>query len=102
MATIFPPPWKEKQDETGAEMLLVFSRQHSQEHVKMLQFRLSLVVRKSGSLTSRHNDISQPHGRLNVLLKGRLHKLVVLLDDAFDVPSALCDIPAEPADQPNV
>ncbi|PWA31921.1 hypothetical protein CCH79_00006493, partial [Gambusia affinis] len=49
--------------------------------------------------TSRHNDVGQPHGGFNVLLKGRLHKLVVLLDDAFNVPAAFCDVPAEPADE---
>lgn len=59
-------------------------------------------MRRSGSLTSWHDDISEPHGWLDVLLKGWLHKLVVLLDDAFNVPAALCDVPAEPADQPDV
>lgn len=53
-------------------------------------------------LTSWHNDISQPHSWLDVLLKRRLHKLVILLDDAFDVPSTLCDVPAQSTHQPDV
>lgn len=54
------------------------------------------------SLTSGHNNICQPHGRLDVLLKGRLHKFIVLLNNTFNVPAALCDVPAEPANQPDV
>lgn len=52
--------------------------------------------------TSRHNNISQPHAWLDVLLEGRLHKLVVLLDDAFDVPPPLGDVPAEAAHETDV
>lgn len=55
-----------------------------------------------GSLTSGHHDVCQPHGRLDVLLKGRLDELVVLFDDAFDVPAALCDVSAEAPHQPYV
>lgn len=54
------------------------------------------------SLTSGHNNIRQPHGRLDVLLEGRLHKFIVLLNNTFNVPAALCDVPAEPANQPDV
>lgn len=64
--------------------------------------RCFLLRGSAALLTSRYDDVSQPHGRLDVLLKGRLHKLIVLLDDAFNVPAALCDVPAEPADESNV
>lgn len=43
------------------------------------------------SLTSWHNDVCQLNVGFDVLLKRRLHKLVVLLDDPLDVPPALCD-----------
>lgn len=54
------------------------------------------------SLTSGHHDVCQPHGWLDVLLKGRLDKFIVLFDDAFDVPAALSDVSAEPPHQPYV
>lgn len=80
MATMLPPPERE----TG------FYSGRNREADGSLCF------------TSRHNDVSEPHGRLDVLLKGWLHKFVVLLDDAFNVPSSFCDVSAEPADQPDV
>lgn len=52
--------------------------------------------------TSGDNDICQPHGGLDVLVKGRLDKLVVLLDDPLDVPAALADVPAQAAHQADV
>ena len=54
------------------------------------------------TLTSGDDDVGQPHGGLDVLVEGRLHVLVVLLDDAPDVPAPLCDVPAEPPHQPDV
>lgn len=54
------------------------------------------------ALTSGHHDVRQPHGGLDVLLKGWLDKLVVLFDDAFDVAAALADVSAEPPHQPDV
>lgn len=71
-------------------------------YVQTFQFRWSLGKTRPVWLTSWYNNICQPHGWFDVLLKGWLHKLIVLLDYAFNVPSTLCDVSAEPADEPNV
>ncbi len=52
--------------------------------------------------TTWHHDICQAHGGFNVLLKSWLDKLVVLLDDTFDVSSPLCNISPQPTHQPDV
>lgn len=52
--------------------------------------------------TTWHHNISQAHGGFNVLLKCRLDKLIVLLDDAFNVSASLCNIPPQPTHQPDV
>lgn len=57
---------------------------------------------RSVGLTSGHHDVCQPHARLDVLLKGRLDELVVLFDDAVNVPAALRDVPAQAAHEPDV
>lgn len=54
------------------------------------------------TLTSRHHDVSCLHRWLNVLLERRLHKLIVLFDDAADVPSALWNVPLQPPYQADV
>lgn len=52
--------------------------------------------------TAWHHDVGQAHGGLDVLLEGWLDKLVVLLDDAFDVSAPLRYIPPEPTHQADV
>lgn len=52
--------------------------------------------------TTWHHDVSQAHGGLDVLLKRRLDKLVVLLDDALDVSAPFGNVPPEPTHEPDV
>lgn len=54
------------------------------------------------ALTTWYHNISQSHGGLNVLLKGWLHKLVVLFDDALDVSAPLCNVPPQSPHQADV
>lgn len=54
------------------------------------------------SLTPGHHDVGHLHGGLDVLLKGRLHKLLVLLDDAHDVAPTLHDVALQPPHQTDV
>lgn len=49
---------------------------------------------KADKLTSGHHNICQAHGGLDILIKGRLDKLVVLLNDTLNVPASLTDVPA--------
>lgn len=51
---------------------------------------------------SWHHDVRQAHGGLDVLVKGRLDKLVVLLDDPCDVAAALADVPPQPPHEADV
>lgn len=60
------------------------------------------VVPVQPTLTSGHHDVSWLHRGLDVLLKRRLHKLIVLFDDAADVPPTLGNVPLEPPDQTDV
>lgn len=46
-------------------------------------------VSLSSQQTSGYHDVSDLHRGFDVLLKRRLYKLVVLFDDAADVPSTL-------------
>lgn len=52
--------------------------------------------------TTWNHNVSQAHGRFNVLLESWLDKLVVLFDDTFDFSPPLCNISPQPADQPDV
>lgn len=52
--------------------------------------------------TTWHHDIGQPHGGLDVLLEGRLDKLVVLLDDTLNVSAPFRYIPPQPTHQADV
>lgn len=53
-------------------------------------------------LTSGHHDVSQAHGRLDVLVKGWLYKLIVLLDNTLNVTAPLPNITAQPPHKANV
>lgn len=52
--------------------------------------------------TSGHHDVGRLHRGFDVLLERRLHKLVVLFDDAADVPPALRDVPLQPPNEADV
>lgn len=54
------------------------------------------------TLTAWHHQVSQAHGGLNVLLKSRLHKRVVLFDDALNVPASFRDVPPQSAHQTDI
>lgn len=53
-------------------------------------------------LTSGHHDVGQAHGGLDVLVKGWLDKLVVLLDDTHNVAATLTDVPAKPSHKADI
>lgn len=52
--------------------------------------------------TTWYHDISQTHGRFNVLLKGWLDKLVVLFDDSFNISAPFCDVPPQSSHQADI
>ena len=54
-----------------------------------------LPARWACRLTPGHYDVCHTHGGLDILVEGRLHKLIVLLDDALDVPAPLADVTAQ-------
>lgn len=56
----------------------------------------------SSGLTPGHYDVGNLHCGLNVLLEGRLHKLVVLLDDPCHIAPTLHDVTLQPPHQPDV
>lgn len=58
--------------------------------------------RQGCRLTPGHNDVSHAHGGLDVLVKGGLDKLVVLLDNTLDVSASLTDVPAQPPHEADV
>lgn len=59
-------------------------------------------ARVSSGLTPGHHDVGDLHGGLDVLLEGRLHKLVVLLDDPCNIAPALHDVALQPPHQTDV
>ena len=54
-----------------------------------------LPARWACRLTPGHHDVRHTHGGLDILVEGGLHKLIVLLDDALDVPAPLADVTAQ-------
>ncbi|KAA8590945.1 hypothetical protein FQN60_001888 [Etheostoma spectabile] len=52
--------------------------------------------------TTWDHNISQAHGRFNVLLKRWLDEFVVLFDDTLNVSAPLCDVPPQSTHQPDV
>lgn len=61
-----------------------------------------VLVSFGSLLTSGYHNVSQTHRRLDVLFERRLHKFIILLDDALDVPPSFSDVPSEPPYQPDV
>lgn len=57
---------------------------------------------RAGRLTSGHHNICQPHGRLDILIKCRFDKLVVLLNDTLNVPASFADVPAQTPNQSDI
>lgn len=53
-------------------------------------------------LTPRHHDVRHAHGGLDVLVKGRFDKLVILFDDTLDVSASLTNVPAQPPHEADI